>query len=757
MRPRGRERRREVLRVEVSRSGEGKGLEELCLLYGVVARYAGSAGGPVRSGRESLLAVLRGLGAPLPPGRDPSEGDLRGAARSRRMELAARVLPRIVVAWDGRLPALRARLPEALARVELRLRVEVEEEPWLERPIGPPFREHRIEARRFAVRPVGPPAAPERVLPPGMHELSVGAAGGGPALARATVVSAPRRLWTDPGGEPGWGVFLPLYALRSGRTSGVGDYGELARLGAWAAGSGASHLGTLPLLPLFLGEPFDPSPYAPVSRLFWSELYLDLGDVVSRTDSEAGRAYLASRTAGTLRRTAEAADEVEYRTAGALRRELLDRIVEEAGAGEALAGRWPGLAAFRERRPEAESFARFMAACELRRRPWPAWEPEARDAPARGTELHPGRDFDPAARDRHLVAQWLAAEQVAAVAGRGECQGFGLYLDLPLSAHRAGFDVWRERGRFATGMSVGAPPDAFFDDGQDWGFPPPLPHAMRAAVYSYWRASLEHSMRHASVLRVDHVMGLHRLFWIPEGAQPTEGVYVRYAARELYAVLSLVSHRSRTEVVGEDLGTVPCAVRRAMDAHGAARLFVVPFEIDPDAVQGPPLHDPPAGSVAALDTHDTWPFAGWWRAADIEGRLELGMLAPDRAAAERERRTREREALVGELVARGLLAGEERAEPGAVLRACLEALGESPAGTVLVNLEDLWLETRPQNVPGAPGAAGSWRRRARLRLEELGRPGTVAALRRLEAARRRAGSETHATREGASPAEGSDR
>jgi len=734
-------------------------LGRLARLHGVLLRYRDASGAVRVSPTESVVAVLRSLGAALPGDRMPSPQEVEEACRLRRRELWERTLPPVVVAPGGRLPPLPLRVPAGATPPELRLELESGEAVELTPTGTRTSRAEKVDGREFVLRRTSVRLADGRRLPSGVHRLLVRAADGREdgEPRSVHVLSAPRRCWRpDDAAERGvWGAFLPLYALRTRGSAGVGDYGGLGRLGSWAAGRGASWLGTLPLLPTFLDAPFDPSPYAPVTRLFWSDLYLDPAAAARRTGSAAAASWLESEMRGRRARALDAAEEVDYRAAAGLRRELLDRAAREPGGGEGaapLAVRLPGLGRWLERRPEAEAYARFRAATERAGAGWTAWDAGPRDAPLRGEALRPGRDFDPAVRDRWLLGAWLAHEQVEDLARRGERDGFGLYLDLPLSVHPDGFDVWRRRELFAREMSIGAPPDAFFREGQDWGFPPPVPHARRRSGYAHARACLEHSMRFSAALRVDHVMGCHRLFWIPRGAGAAHGVYVRYPAREAWALLALASHRHRTEVVGEDLGTVPPAIRRAMDRYGAARYYVVPFEISPDRT--PPLAAPPEGSVATLDTHDTWPFAGWWEGRDIDGRVALGMLDREEAAAEREGRRRVRAALVGWLRERGGLDADGEPEARDVMLACLEELGGSAARAVVLNLEDAWLERRPQNVPGAPGAARSWRRRAAWRLDDLtARPEVGDVLRRLEAARRGAPTDGAAAAAGGAHAE----
>ncbi|MFW6200544.1 MAG: 1,4-alpha-glucan branching protein GlgB, partial [Gemmatimonadota bacterium] len=346
----------------------------------------------------------------------------------------------------------------------------------------------------------------------------------------------------------------------------------------------------------------------------------------------------------------------------------------------------------------------------------------------------------------HLYVQWLADRQMRRVRdARGE-RGPGLYLDLPVGCDPDGFDAWRHRDLFAEGISVGSPPDAFFGEGQDWGFPPLLPAAMERSGFAYTIACLGHHMRFADRLRLDHVMGLHRLFWIPRGMPATEGVYVRYPHEALYAVLCIESHRHRCAIVGEDLGTVPREVRRSMNRHRIDRMYVAQFEGRPG--RDPFLPTPRPRSLATVNTHDTATFTGFWTGIDIQDRVELDLLHPADAEKERAERAVLRRKWVrfleevGEIGGRGsvltdpaeTLEGESRpgsAAPGqpdgidwermprAVLLGTLRHLARSRASLLLVNLEDLWLEERPQNVPGTGTAHPNFRRKARMNLEEI--------------------------------------
>jgi 4-alpha-glucanotransferase len=375
-----------------------------------------------------------------------------------------------------------------------------------------------------------------------------------------------------------------------------------------------------------------------------------------------------------------------------------------------------------------QDYARFRAAAEHFAGPWQRWPVGARN------RRLTARVAEPDAVDRHVYIQWLAEEQLERAASRGRT-GEGLYLDLPLGVHESGYDTWRHREEFALGASGGAPPDMFFTKGQDWGFPPLHPRGIREGRHGYFIAAVRNLLRHAGALRIDHVMGLHRLFWVPRGMDAREGMYVRYPAEELYAILTLEAHRAGALVVGEDLGTVPRYVRRAMERHGVLRSYVLELEtLDPER----PLPEPPELSLATLGTHDMPPFAAFIEGLDVDDRVDQGLLNADQTNTERAARERQRRALAAALRERRLLRGPS---PGAAAGPLTDAghryLATSPARMAVVNLEDLWGETEPQNRPGTGAEQPNWRRKASRSLEQLrDDPEVVDRLREVDRARR---------------------
>jgi len=504
-------------------------------------------------------------------------------------------------------------------------------------------------------------------------------------LAAPATAYPPERLFPD----RAWGLFLPLYAARSEPDAGVGDLGDLEQLMDYTGSLGGSMVGVLPLNAAFLDRPFAPSPFTPASRLFWNEMFLDVEGSPS----------------------AAPGGDVDHRRVMAAKRKLLE---------EAAANHRPDrnlLDADRYLLP----YARFRAETERHGAGWKNWP----DGPRSG--ILTVSENDPAVR-YHLYVQSAFNNRLKSILGEDR-PGRALYADLPLGVHPDGFDTWFHRELFAGGVTVGCPPDAMFHGGQNWGFPPLLPQANRDDHYRYLAETIRRQARFASMLRIDHVIGLHRQFWIPEGGDPSDGTYVSFPAEEQYAVLAIESHRNRCAIAGEDLGVVLDQVREAMARHRVQRMYV-------GQIQHPPSPTP-VESVAALNTHDLRPFAGFLQGLDIDDRLEEGLIDPGEETSARAQRAESVRRAAATLVEAGFLEDVE-AGPPALLDAWLRWLGAGPARFVLVNAEDLWLETRAHNVPGTRDDRPNWVGRATYTLADMEQSDRITGmLRRLSAARRR--------------------
>lgn len=692
-------------------------LRQLAALYGVQTAYYDTRHHRQQTERDILLVTLRLLGAPI-----ATADDVPAALRARRQALWQRGVEPVVVAWDGQPARLTLRLPASGASGVLacHLRTETgEEQRWDDHLDRLPTRRTTVvEGTAYLTKRLDLPEG----LPLGYYQLTLDTT---ERQFETLLIVAPPRAYTfpDDATHKEWGAFLPAYAMHSERSWGSGDFTDLEALAAWLAELGGGVMATLPLLSAFLDEPFDWSPYAPASRLFWNEFYIDVTRAPGLEECAAAQTLLGSAEMRTALAELQQAPLVDYRRQMALKRRVLEALAHWFFSSPAAPQ--ADFQHFVATHPAVEDYARFRAAGERQHAPWPAWP-----APLRDGVLSPA-DYDEPARRYHLYVQWVAHAQLTAFAEHSRAAGVKLYLDLPLGVHAASYDVWRERAIFVREASTGAPPDTFFTRGQNWGFPPLHPDAIRQQGYRYFIAYLRHQLRHIGLLRLDHVMGLHRLFWIPQGLEARQGVYVHYAAAEFYAIVTLESHRHQVCIVGENLGTVPAYVNTTMARHHLHRMHVAQYEITPAAHAA--LRPVAQHVVASLNTHDMPPFAAFWQGLDIADRVAMGLLSPEEAHHEQQHRQGLLEALQSFLRQQGWLS---EADLTAVVRAFLAFLSASPAQVVLVNLEDLWLETQPQNVPGTYDERPNWQRKARHRLEAWRHmPQVLATLRSVNALR----------------------
>jgi 4-alpha-glucanotransferase len=636
---------------------ELKALRSLARALGVHTRYTDGLGRRVIVAPETLMGVCAALGAPV-----ERPGDAAGALRTHRASTKAGLVPPVIVAWDGSLA------PVALSRGAV-VQVEVHTEGGRVVPL------ERSEARFRTTEP----------LPSGYHRLTVEASG---RSETSTIIAAPREAWRRPGSHRSWGVGTHLAALRSARSRSLGDLRDLESLCRWIGERGGDLVTVLPLAPTFNTQWPEPSPYSPVSRLFWSELILDLGEA---------------------HRPAAAPDALDV-TRG-------DAEVRAALAGQPI----PPSSELDE---ELVRYARFRGAQARLGRNWRDW-PLA----ARAGTLTPDQ-VDAEEERFHLVAQTLARRQLRDLRQRLDHDGFRLGLDLAVGGHPDGYDPWSRQTLFADGMSVGAPPDQGFPSGQDWGFSPVLPGASRREGHRYLAAAIAHQAGLAGVLRVDHIMAWTRLYWIPHGFGLHDGTYVSYPAEELFAILTLESNRHRCEVVGENLGTVPSEIFEALPRHRIWGMYLAMFQ----ASDGPDVAPPTAADMALIGSHDTPTFAGWLKGNDIADRVRCGLLAESGVKVVAEERSR----------ATGWLAGHLEStveDPRAFLSALLEWLGRSDSPLVVPWLEDLWLEEVAVNLPGTPSSTRpNWQRPMRRLLDEIFTDSEVdGLLRRLDRARKTEG------------------
>lgn len=514
-----------------------------------------------------------------------------------------------------------------------------------------------------------------------------------------------------------FGVIANLYTLRSAGNWGIGDVSDLARLAEWTGGVGGAFVGVNPLHAL-RNRGADISPYSPVSRIFRNPIYIDVTAVPEFAGCDEARRLVDECRA--VIDELRASEQVQYEPVMALKRRVVEVLFREPRDAERAAA----YGRYRDAQGEAlERFATFEALADhLGNGDWRTWPEDLRDPLSASVAEFAVRH--PAEIEFHQWLQFELDRQLGDAAARGERAGLsiGLYQDLAIGTSPAGADVWASRHLFVQGASIGAPPDEYSAEGQNWGLPPLDPRALRDDGYRYWIQLVRASMRHAGALRIDHAVGLFRQFWIPEGAAGKDGAYVSFPVEDLLGIVALEAHRHGALVVGEDLGTVPPEVPPVLRRWGVLSSRVFYFEREGDRFRPAAEYEPM--SLATANTHDMPTLAGFWRGRDIEVKREVGVIPSD-AAAEEQRRSRvqERRAILERLASEGVLpAPAEPANAAALRGAVHDFLSRTPAALVGLSLDDLLGEAEPVNVPGVgPSEFSAWTRKLATPIEELAR------------------------------------
>jgi len=537
----------------------------------------------------------------------------------------------------------------------------------------------------------------------------------------------PRELLAE---RRAFGLVANLYTVRSERNWGIGDLTDLSELMKWVGSLGGAFVGVNPLHAL-TNSGAGISPYSPVSRLFRNPIYIDVTAIPELHDAPNVAARLEHpEIEGELEALRED-QQVRYEAVMAIKMPVLEelhRAFVERG------GRSPRAAAYEEYRrtndPELTRFATFVAIAESRR----AWDWREWPAPLRDANSGAVRQFQGEHATRVDLHRWIQFEldrqlgEVERTARQGQLP-IGLYQDLAIGTSPAGADTWATPGLFVQGVSIGAPPDPYSAMGQNWGLPPLDPRALRHDGYRYFIRLVQSGFRHAGALRIDHVMGLFRLFWIPAGKTGKEGAFVRYPSNDLLGILALESVRHKALVVGEDLGTVPNDVPPALEKWGLLSSKVLYFERDKTGgFRGADGYEPV--SLATANTHDMPTLAGYWAGRDIEARRRVGLIESDEAAAAaREERERDKEALLARLGSEGILEGARAPNDAVDLRGAIhEFLCRTPAALVGIALDDLGGEMESVNLPGVgPDKHASWTRKMSMTIEEMRESPKVAA------------------------------
>jgi 4-alpha-glucanotransferase len=668
-------------------------LVRLASAHGVVPDHWDFHGNHRRASAETLTAVLAALGVDAS---SPERIDL--ALQFAEDQPWRRVLPPVVVVREGR----QAHVPVHVTHgdpVEVWVELDAEagggrrEVAQADVPVPPRTVDGREIGRATFTLPTD--------LPLGWHTLH---ATGPSAASHAPLVVTPDRLELPErlrDGGRAWGFMAQLYSVRSRASWGVGDLADLAEL-CWRAGRecGADFMLVNPLHAAEPTTPMTPSPYLPTSRRFVNPLYVRVEDVREAAYLSSADRALVEWAAEPARALDDDPGPIDRDAAWTAKRAALEIVFAAPRSG----ARQAAFEAFVER--EGDGLRTFALWCALAERHgsegWPdeLADPTSPEVVAQAAELADRVEF-------HTWLQWVADEQLRAAqrAAREGGMAIGVMHDLAVGVHPQGADVWALGDVLARGATVGAPPDMYNQQGQDWSQPPWNPDELARVAYRPYRDMLRSVLRHAGAIRIDHVIGLFRLWWVPTGSAPSEGAYVRYDHEALVGILALEARRAGAVVIGEDLGTVEPWVRDYLADRGILGTSVLWFEQD---LNGSPL--PPQDYrrlvLASVTTHDLPPTAGYLAGEHVAIRERLGLLtepvAVVRAAADAERGR-----MIDALHARGLL-GDDPSE-----REIVEAMHRyvlaTPAVLVGVALTDAVGERRAQNQPGTDQEYPNWK------------------------------------------------
>ncbi|WP_440875282.1 4-alpha-glucanotransferase [Thalassotalea sp. PLHSN55] len=579
-------------------------------------------------------------------------------------------------------------------------------------------------------------------LAQGYHQLTVSF---GKQTATCPLIYAPQKCYRpeQASKEKVWGYAAQLYSLRSDNNWGMGDFGDLKALVKKSAEQQASVIGLNPLHPLYQNNPAHRSPYSPTSRCFLNTMYIDVTQVPNYRDCQKAQELVASDAFQAKVNFAKTTELIDYPAVADVKYQVLELLFTDfsSNAKTELAQEFSDFKA--QQGQDLLKLTTFDALYEHFRSldehafGWSAW-PQAYQQPNSAAV----KEFQQSHRQRidyFAFLQWLAHRQLSDVRDTAKAQGMpiGLYLDLAVGCDGSGVDVWSDKDVYVAGAAVGAPPDAMNVLGQDWGLTPINPVALQEQGFLPLVKALRSNMQYAGALRIDHILGLMRQYWVAPGMAADEGVYITFPLESILRIIALESQRSECVVIGEDLGTVPEGFGEIMESAGLLSYKVLFFETwESGLFMRPELY--PAQSMVTVSTHDLPTLSGWWQGRDLQWRQNLH-LYPDNemGPAERKARVDERQCLLAALTDLNVLAPEDapQAMPAvansALSLAVQEYLALAPSHIQLIPLEDA-LEIKEQvNIPGTIDEHPNWRQKLPVNLAELWQTSSVESLAQL--------------------------
>ncbi|NTU41789.1 MAG: 4-alpha-glucanotransferase [Nitrospirales bacterium] len=586
-----------------------------------------------------------------------------------------------------------------------------------------------IEGRRYLriEIPCSNPDAPP--YPIGYYTFEVTCARkGAPLSGKTRLIITPDSCYLPPCFENQrlWGLSVNLYSMQSARNCGIGDLGDLAQIMRWVAGLGGGFVGINPLHCIENRAPFGISPYSPLSRLYRNFIYLDLKAIPDVAESSDARILMESESFREQLKELRQEEFISYEGVAQLKQKVLRQAFKHFHDAHLLPGtpRGQDFSSYVNQEGSAlETYAAFMTLSSRLGMDWTLW-PEEYRTPAGEATKRLGQE-ERKELFFYMYIQWLIDRQLRDISKDAAAGGMaiGIYNDLALGSVPGGSDAWMAQEIFAGNIDVGAPPDDFCREGQNWGFPPLIPDNLRESGYDYLVQTLRKNMQHGGAIRIDHALGIFRLFWIPKGAPASEGAYVTYPSEEILRIIALESVRNKTVIIGEDLGTIGDNVREALSRFRMLSYRLLYFERNyPDPAFTSPERYPEM-ALCSVTTHDLPTLYGYWKGRDIELREKMGLYS-DRNAMEHDEaiRARDKALLIAALRSEGILREDAPSLPEmdpALCAAVYAYLSRSHCKLLALSLDDAICTLDQQNLPGQTDSYPSWMQKTPLSLEQI--------------------------------------
>lgn len=712
-------------------------IEQLAELVGIQSGYTDAGGQQVTTSAESRDGLLSAMGYQL-----DDETELQKAIDDLAMGPWLQVVePVTIIKAEEQQYSVTLTAAEAMHNVRLYWKISCEDGEQIKHAVrldeleiidSKDLNDGRYNRYKLNIERLGE----------GYHDLELEL---GNQTHKSRLIVAPKTCFSpnDAADFKMWGFATQLYSLKKTDGWGIGDYGDLNNMVTKAAEQGASVIGLNPLHPLYPGNPAHRSPYSPTSRCFLNTLYIDVTEVPNYRDCKPVKTLVNSHDFQQKLAGLNSSEYINYAETAAAKYEVLELLYAHFNRNHInketeLAQEFEAFKA--EMGDDLYLFATFDALYEHFRKKdfnafgWMDWPERYQDPDSEYVQKFQNRNRRRI--DYFMYLQWLADRQMAKAAKTGKDKGMalGLYLDLAVGCDGGGAEVWSDREAFVAGVGVGAPPDQLNVMGQNWGLTPINPVALKNRAYEPLIKALRSNMRHAGALRIDHVFGLMRQYWVAPGLDATEGAYITFPLDDILRVIALESRRAECVVVGEDLGTTPEGFGNLMAAAGLLSYKVLYFERwESGLFQRPDNY--PEQSMVTVSTHDMPTLPGWWTERDLEWREKLN-LYPHAEMARNERNSREdsRHMLVDALIDADVLGHEQKPQtnpPQANLDLTLAVqsfLARSPGRIQMIPMEDAMGIHEQVNIPGTVDEHPNWLQRMPYTVDECWQQDALGSL-----------------------------